>query len=100
MKHRLLSLLGLARRAGKLEAGFDAAKSALRAGQAALAAGAEDLSPKTWKNLRYEAGRAHVPAARLQVSIRSSSSGVRASGFSQITSSPASKPVTVWVQWR
>ena len=67
MKHRLLSLLGLARRAGKLEAGFDAATSALRAGKAALAAGAEDLSPKTWKNLRYEAGRAHVPAARLQV---------------------------------
>ena len=32
MKHRLLSLLGLARRAGKLEAGFDAAKSAVRAG--------------------------------------------------------------------
>ena len=65
MKHRLLSLLGLARRAGKLEAGFDAAKSAVRAGQAALAAGAEDLSPKTWKNLRYEAESAGVPAVRL-----------------------------------
>ena len=35
--------------------------------EAALAAGAEDLSPKTWKNLRYEAERANVPAVRLQV---------------------------------
>ena len=33
--------------------------------EAALAAGAEDLSPKTWKNLRYEAESAGVPAVRL-----------------------------------
>jgi len=45
-------------------------------------------------------GNTRLPAARLQVSILDNSSGVSASGFSQITSSPASNPVTVWVQWR
>ena len=35
MKHRLLSMLGLARRARRLSLGFDAAREAARSGQAA-----------------------------------------------------------------
>ena len=65
MKHRLLSMLGLARRARRLSLGFDAAREAARSGQAALLAAASDVSDKTWKNLRYEAESAGVPAVRL-----------------------------------
>lgn len=65
MKDSGLSLLGLARRAGKLEAGFDAAVSAAREKRAALLLAAADVSEKTFKNLRYEGDRAGIPAVRL-----------------------------------
>lgn len=67
--NKLLSLLGLCRRAGRLEAGFDACQKAARTGRAALLAAAEDISEKTYKNLRYEADRAGIPAVRLAASI-------------------------------
>ena len=57
---KLLSLLGLARRAGKIEPGFDAAVSAARGHKAALLLAARDIS----KNLRYEGDRAGVPTLR------------------------------------
>ena len=59
---KLLSLLGLARRAGKIEPGFDAAVSAARGHKAALLLAARDISEKTLKNLRYEGDRAGVLA--------------------------------------
>ena len=61
---KLLSLLGLARRAGKIEPGFDAAVSAARGHKAALLLAARDISEKTLKNLRYEGDRAGVPTLR------------------------------------
>ena len=57
---KLLSLLGLARRAGKVEPGFDAAVGAARSGKACLLLAAGDLSEKTVKNLRYEGDRAGI----------------------------------------
>lgn len=66
---KALSLLGLCRRAGRLELGFDLSAAAARAKKAALLAAAEDISPKTWKNLCYEAGRAGIPCVRLAVSM-------------------------------
>lgn len=63
--NKVLSLLGLARRAGKLEAGFDAAASAAREKRARLLLAASDISEKTFKNLRYEGERAGIPAVRL-----------------------------------
>lgn len=69
MGNKLLSLLGLCRRAGRLEAGFDACQKAARSGRAALLAAAGDISEKTYKNLRYEAQRAGIPAVRLEASI-------------------------------
>ncbi len=66
MTDKTLSLLGLSRRAGKLEAGFDAAVLAARAGKAALLVAAKDISEKTFKNLCYEGGRAGVPVRRLK----------------------------------
>ena len=47
-RERLLSLLGLARRAGKVEPGFDAATTAAREGKAALLLAAGDISEKTF----------------------------------------------------
>lgn len=66
MKDKALSLLGLARRAGKLEAGFDAAAISAREKRARLLLAARDVSDKTFKNLRYEADRAGIPAVRLE----------------------------------
>ena len=61
--NRALSALGLARRAGKLSWGFDTAAEAMRSG-ACGACGvvilAADLSDKTKKNVRFEAGKYHV----------------------------------------
>ena len=57
---KLLSMLGLARRAGKIEPGFDAAVSAARGRKAAVLLCAQDMSEKTVKNLRYEGDRAGV----------------------------------------
>ena len=69
MTSKLLSLLGLCRRAGRLEAGFDACQKAARTGKAALLAAAGDISEKTYKNLQDEAQRAGIPAIRLEASM-------------------------------
>lgn len=61
MNERLAGLLGMARRAGRLIAGFDAVKVALTDGRAQLVLLAADLSPKTEKELRFAAGAAAPP---------------------------------------
>ncbi len=65
MNDKTLSLLGLIRRAGKLELGFDASAAAAREGRACLLLAAKDVSEKTFKNVRFEAERAGIPALRL-----------------------------------
>lgn len=66
---KVLSLLGLCRRAGRLAFGFDMCQEAARSGQAALLLAAGDVSEKTFKNLRYEAERARIPAIRVKPSM-------------------------------
>lgn len=66
MESKVLSLLGLARRAGKLQGGYDAVVIAAKEGKAVLLLAARDISPKTFKNLRYEGQRAGVPVRRLK----------------------------------
>lgn len=66
MADKALSLLGLARRAGRLLAGFDLCAGAARDGTARLLLAAEDISDKTFKNLCYEAGKAGIPCARVR----------------------------------
>lgn len=82
-----VSLLGLARRAGKLVPGFDAAAQAARKGEAVLLLAAADLSEKTWKNLRYEADRAGIPARRLSTGIDQTSRacGLKKTGVLAVT---------------
>lgn len=55
MNDRLNGILGMARRAGRLIAGFDATVDAVKAGRAQLVLLAADLSPKTEKELRFAA---------------------------------------------
>lgn len=83
MEDKILSLLGLARRAGRLAAGFEAAAQAAREGKAAAVISAGDISPKTYKNLEYEARRAGIPAARLRASMKelSRACGIKAGVF-------------------
>lgn len=80
MKDKALSLLGLARRAGKIEAGFDAAVSAARGKKAKLLLAAEDVSEKTVKNLKYEGDRAGIPTVRVKAGMEETGNacGVRA----------------------
>lgn len=94
MEDKTLSLLGLARRAGKLEAGFDAAVSAARARKARLLLAARDISEKTFRNLRYEAERAGVPAVRLPFGMEETgrACGVRA-GVLAVTDQGFSKAI-------
>lgn len=77
---KLLGLFGLAKRAGRLEAGFDASSAAARSGRSAMLAAAQDISEKTWKNLSYEAQRAKIPALRVprSMEVLGRACGVRA----------------------
>ncbi|MBQ3069668.1 MAG: ribosomal L7Ae/L30e/S12e/Gadd45 family protein [Clostridia bacterium] len=57
---KLLGLLGMARRAGRLAIGFDAAVAALKDGKSDTVLLASDGSPKTAKECRFHAGDAAV----------------------------------------
>ena len=70
MQDKLLSMLGMAKKAGKLTEGYDLTAEALHSGKASLAVAAEDVSEKTFKNLKYEADKAGIPVARLQISMK------------------------------
>ena len=63
---KMLSMLGLCRRAGKLFAGYDLCVEKIKQGQAMLALAASDISEKTYKNLCYEADRMQIPARRIR----------------------------------
>ena len=54
MNNKLLSLLGLMRRAGKLSLGFDAAAESAEAVNSCLILTTADISPKTLKELNYK----------------------------------------------
>ena len=66
MADKVLSLLGLARRAGKVLGGFDLCAQAARDGKARLLLAAADISGKKNKNLRFEAERAKIPCVRVE----------------------------------
>ena len=55
MNDRFLSMLGIARRAGKVEFGYDKALTAVHSGKAKAVFCAADLSPKTKRGLDFAA---------------------------------------------
>lgn len=61
----VLPLLGLARRAGRLSPGFDAAEEAIQKGTARVILLAGDVSPRTAKKIEAAAARGCVPVCRL-----------------------------------
>ena len=65
MNDRVTGLLGLARRAGKVAVGFDAALTAVREGKGLIGLCACDLSPKTRKEWLYSAPPTSVPTRTL-----------------------------------
>lgn len=69
MDKGLFGLLGLARRAGKLCMGSDAAQEAALGRGCALILFSSDLSPRTEKTVLAVAGRSGVPTARLRATM-------------------------------
>lgn len=65
MNDKVLSMLGLCRRAGKISLGFDAAGDAVSRGTAKLVVLASDLSPRTKKSILLICGEYDVPVAEL-----------------------------------
>ncbi len=65
MYNRLLSFLGIARRAGKLSLGFDAATEAMNKGRSRLLLIADDLSPRTTEAIKKTALSLNVPVIAL-----------------------------------
>ena len=55
MNEQLLPLLGIARRAGRLSLGFDAATESMQKGRAQLLLLADDLSERTVRNITMTA---------------------------------------------
>lgn len=61
MNDKLLNMLGLCRRAGKLICGFDPVVQSVRDKNAKIVIAASDLSPKTLKELEYILKATDVP---------------------------------------
>lgn len=68
-KKRLLSTLGLARRAGKLAMGRTQAKRAMHAGKAAVILLASDISDALAREINYLAANEKTPVITLTVTI-------------------------------
>lgn len=66
MNEKLLHLLGIARRAGRLSLGSDAAVEALRKGQARLILLASDLSPRTVGGAEFAAKEEGVAVVHIK----------------------------------
>lgn len=69
MKERLLGLLSISRKAGKLFLGFDPVKRAVLGGNACLVLAASDMSEKTVSEIRYLCGVADVTFREVPVTI-------------------------------
>lgn len=74
--NKTLSVLGLARRAGKLRWGYETAVDAMQSGECCLTLMACDLSDKTKKNVRFEAGRHGVPQAETDFTMEEISAAI------------------------
>lgn len=74
--NKALSAMGLARRAGKLNWGYDTVVEAMKTGACCLVIIAGDLSDKTKKNVRFEAERSHVQCIETTFSMEEVSAAI------------------------
>ena len=66
MNNKLCGLMGIARRSGHILIGFDAVRAALLAGKTQLILLASDCSPKTEKELRFDAEGKTCPVIKVE----------------------------------
>lgn len=76
MKHKLLSLLGMAERAGKLSPGFSRCSSAIKSSKAQGVLLCSDMSAKTAKEIRFLCDRHRVPLWEPDVTIEELSAAI------------------------
>jgi len=69
LKEKLLGLLSISRKAGRLALGFDPVKRAVLGGGAQLVVAASDLSEKTVSEMRYLCGVSGVRFREIPVTI-------------------------------
>jgi ribosomal protein L7Ae-like RNA K-turn-binding protein len=69
MTDKLLSLLGICRKANKLSFGFEASAEAIAAKKAALVVLAADISPKTAKEARFLASGSNTEVIEIDATI-------------------------------
>lgn len=69
MNDKLLSFLGIARRAGRLALGFDMATESMNKGKSKLLFLANDLSPRTMKSITETAKRSDTQTIVLNISM-------------------------------
>ncbi len=68
-KEKIISLLTICRKSGRIEMGFDSVKEAILTGKAKTVLVASDISPKTEKEIRFFAGKTSVSVNVLPASI-------------------------------
>ncbi len=69
MNDKLLSFLGIARRAGRLSLGFDAAAEAMRGGKSELLILSDDLSERTERKIKDIARQTETQTIVLNISM-------------------------------
>lgn len=92
---KVLSMLGMARRAGKLQAGFERCEAAVKSGRAALTLACSDISHKTQKELSFVCDKYRVTfiSTDLTIAELSDAIGVRA-GLAAICDNGFAKRLT------
>ncbi|HHW45671.1 MAG TPA: 50S ribosomal protein L7ae [Clostridiales bacterium] len=78
MGDKALSLLGIARRAGKLSVGFEAVSDSIKRKKARLVLIASDISPKTEKELVYISQTSSIKVIRTSYDINTLSNAIGA----------------------
>ena len=86
MENRILSILGLVRRAGKLSFGFDSVKDAIKCGHASLVVLAADLSQGSQDEMRFLAERRGVPTVQIGLTMEAIAPAIGRKGMIGILS--------------
>ncbi|MBQ2704445.1 MAG: ribosomal L7Ae/L30e/S12e/Gadd45 family protein [Clostridia bacterium] len=76
MNDKAASLLGMARRAGKLEAGFERCATAVKSGKAKLVIVCADISDKTKKEMNFLCTKHNVPLTQIPFTLSQLSAAI------------------------
>jgi len=76
VNNKATSLLGMARRAGKLDAGFERCSTAIKSGKAKLVIACSDISDKTKKEIRFLCNKQGVQVAEVSFTLSQLSAAI------------------------